>query len=90
MSGAHAGLQRQQTAIIHQLGEISATGAIIARRQEEQGREIRLHTLQLDRLEHIKPSNPSWWQTDKFWLTVAGTGAALAGMPDLAKMLIPH
>ena len=79
-----------KTAIIHQLGEISATVAIIAHRQEEQGHEIRLHTLQLDRLERSKPTGPAWWQTDKFWLTVAGTGAALAGMPDLAKMLLPH
>ena len=44
----------------------------------------------IDMLERDKSRSPAIWQTDKFWLAVAGAGASLAGMPELAKLLIPH
>ena len=79
-----------KNAIIHQLGEISATQSIIVQTLQEHGRELRAHSLQLDRLERGKGNSPAIWQTDKFWLVIAGAGASLAGMPELAKLLIPH
>ncbi len=35
-----------------------------------------------------KPTPPRPWETERFWLVVMAVGAALAGAPDLAKMLI--
>lgn len=79
-----------KNAIIHHLGEISATQSIIVQTLHEHGRELRAHSLQLDRLERGKSSRPAFWETDKFWLVVGAAGASLMGMPDLAKLLMPH
>ena len=79
-----------KNAIIHELGAIRATQSIIIQTQQEQGRELRWHRLMIDRLEQRKPAAQPFYQTDKFWWAVVGVGASLAGMPELAKLFLPH
>lgn len=84
-------MQNILASILLELGMISGRLGSIERRQQGISGAVDRLTLQVDRLEQlpmIKKPTPRLWETERFWLVVMAIGAALAGAPDVAKMLI--
>lgn len=85
-------MQNILASILLELGMISGRLGAIEQQQRTGTTTIERLALQVDRLEQTqmlkKPTPPRPWETERFWLVVMAVGAALAGAPDLAKMLI--